>query len=56
MELSVAEWDATNLLTCGRIQQLSDVENHRIDAEGVHQQAVHGVEHLCYDKKSHSKR
>ena len=49
MELSVTERDATNLLPCGRVQQLSNVENHRIDGEGVHEQTVHGMEHLCYD-------
>lgn len=51
MGLSVAKCDATNLLPCGRIQQLSDVENHRIDGEGVDEKTVHGVEHLCYEKK-----
>ena len=49
MELSVTACDATNLLVCGGIQQLFDVKNHRVDGEGVHEQTVHGVEHLCYD-------
>ena len=59
MELSVTERDATNLLPCVRVQQLSNVENHRVDGEGVHEQTVHGVEHLCYDnnnKKSQQTR